>query len=439
MKPLIVREHKRYGFYALFALNILLLFCNYALQISIPWLAFVAILVFTALIGDMDELIAVCVCCIAWSQAIKSHYVIICCCVIILLKYGKKIKIDLGIIPIILIVIWEFFHCFSGNVNIQSMISFVCLYMFFILIFFIRDMKTIDYSFIMRNYAVAVLGVCCVLIFRLFIHSDFSLDKFFLDMQRLGQADEEIGGLVVNPNSLGILCVLAVGCLMQVRSTGEKRTLDIFLMVSILVLGALTCSRTYLGCLIILCVFSIVVSDRGIKYKLGFLFGCIILLLISLFLLHLIFPEVLDMFIARLTAEDITSGRSDLFMEYNNYLLSSPNVLIWGLGAINFDEKIMRLSISFNVPHNGIQEILLAWGIIGLVLFIAMIWVMIRRSKQENSHQSLANYALLIVLLAKIMVGQVITSHYTMLSFVLIYLSLCQDCSSEKIKKFIIR
>lgn len=432
MKFLISKACNRNRFYALFAINMVLLFFNYALQISIPSVAFVAVLVVVAAIGDMDEIMAVCICCVSWCEAIKWHYVIIFCCFIFVIKYGKKIKLDVGIIPIVLIVIWEFLHCFSSGANLKNMVSYAFLYVIFICLFFIRDMEAVDYSFILRTFSIAVLGVCCILILRLLIHYNFSFDKAFWEMQRLGLADEEIGGMVINPNSLGVLCVLAVGSLMQIRSAGEKKTVDMPLIVSILALGALTCSRTYLACLLILCIFLLVVSDRGIKDKLKFLSGSIIALLITVSLLYLLFPATLDMYIRRLYAEDITSGRDVLFITFHNYLFSSAKAFAWGLGVINLGEAVMQLSISFNVPHNGIQEIMVAWGIIGLLLFIAMILVLIRRSKQENPHQLWSNYALLIVLFAKIMVGQVITSSYTMLSFALIYLSLCQDCSNEK-------
>ena len=161
MKLLIPKERNRYLFYVLFALNILLLFCNYALQISIPFFVYIAILVFVAFIGDRDELISACICCIAWSEAIKLHYVVILCSIIFVFKYGKKIKLDFGVIPVVLIVIWEFLHCFSDKTNLNGMVSYAFLYVFFALIFFARDMKTIDYPFIMRNFAIAVFGVCC--------------------------------------------------------------------------------------------------------------------------------------------------------------------------------------------------------------------------------------------------------------------------------------
>ena len=305
MKLLIPKERNRYLFYALFVLNVLLLFCNYALNVSIPFVVFIAILAVAAFLGDMDELISVCICCIAWSQAIKWHYVIIFCCLIFVIKYKRKIKPDAGIIPIVLIVLWEYLHCLSSGANLKNMVSYTFLYVFFVFLFFIRDMKTIDYTFIMRNFAITVFSVCCILMLRLLIHNNFSFNMAFFDMQRLGITDEEIGGMVINPNSLGVLCVLAVGCLMQIRTVGEKKITDMLLMVLILVLGALTCSRTYLVCLLILCVFLLVTSKGGLRNKFKFLLSVVLVLVISLTLMYTIFPETLYMFIQRFYVDDI--------------------------------------------------------------------------------------------------------------------------------------
>ena len=432
LKSLILKECSRLRFYVLFSLLLLLLFLDYALLISIPSLVYIALLVCASFLGDQDEILSVCICCIPLCTAIDWHYVVIFCIAIFVFKYGKNIKLDFGVIPIILILVWEILHCFDGAANLKMIIAYFFLYSFLIMLFFLRDLRAIDYGFIMRNFAIAVFWVSCVLLLRLLIHNNFNLDIVFLDMQRLGLSDEEVGGMIINPNSLGVQCVLAVGGLAQIRSSGQKKAFDILLAILILLFGALTVSRTYLGCLLLLGVFLIVVSDMGLKGKLKLLFGSLSALLISVLLLCLVFPAVPEMFIQRLNAEDITGGRAALFSAYNDYLFSSAKAILWGLGSLNLGTKVMQMSIVNNVPHNGIQEILVAWGIIGLALFVAMILVLIRRSKQENSRQSWANYSLLIVLIAKIMVGQVITSTYTMLSFALIYLSLCQDFSGKK-------
>ena len=429
MRFLLIKENNRYRFYVLFSLLMLLLFLNYALLISVPSLIFVGILVLMAFLGDRDEIISVCICCIPLATAMPWYYVIAACIIIFLIKYGRDIRLDLGVLPIALIVFWEFLHCFSGGANLKMMISFACLYLFLIMIFSMRGIQRLDYIFILRNFAIAVLAICCILTLRLLMHSNFNFDITFLNMQRLGISDEEISGLIVNPNSIGIQCVFAVCGLIQIRTAGQKKVFDLFLIIFILILGALTGSRTYLACLLILGVFIFATSKGDIRKKVKLLSVGVCVLAISIILLYIVFPTAIETFILRLNVEDISGGRSALFIAYGKYMFSSLKSMLWGLGSLNLGENVRQLAIAENVPHNGVQEIWVAWGFLGLLLFISVIFVLIRRSKQENPNQSRVNYSLLVIFLAKAMVGQVITSMYTMLSLALVYLCLCQDLS----------
>jgi hypothetical protein len=51
--------------------------------------------------------------------------------------------------------------------------------------------------------------------------------------------------------------------------------------------------------------------------------------------------------------------------------LSSISNFIFGIGLQDFQGKISSIhSVSINVAHNGIQEIWVVWGILGVVLSI---------------------------------------------------------------------
>ena len=423
-------------FYALFTLIMLLLFLKYALLVSIPSIVFGALFAVIAFFGNQNEIFAVCICCIPLSTAVPYYYIVLFCAVVYLLKYRENIRVDAGFIPILLLVAWELLHCFTGSISIISLVVQFVPYIFLIVCVFDRNIKTVNYGFVSRIFALSVLWVCCILIVRLMIQSNFRLDVAFINMQRLGLSEEEVKGLVVNPNSLGIQCVLAVSCLTQLRINRQKNIGDTFLIFSILILGSLTVSRTYLACLLILIIYILLFSDGGIRKKTKLILGMLLILVVVIVLINLLFPSVLELFIQRLEVDDITGGRGMLMETYNNYIFSSPKTLFWGIGLLGFGNKVINVyNIADSVPHNGIQEVLLAWGCPGLILFIFIFLVLIRRSKQENQNQTLINYLPLIIWVAKIMVGQVITSSYTMLAIVSVYLSLCYDLSSAEEQK----
>ncbi len=433
MTGLTIKVPHKWPFYTLFSLLMLLLFFRYALLISFPSVVFVGILAMMAFWGDREEILAVCICCVPLDAAVPFYCVLLFCIAVYAFKYGRNVRLDFGFIPIVLIILWELLHGFMGEMDLILMITLTIPYLLFVILFFIRDVKSVDYSFIVRTFSVMVLWICVILVVRLMILCDFQLDVAFFNMQRLGISDEEIGNLVINPNTLGVQCVLAVSCLLQLRINGQKNIGDLILIISILILGALTISRTYLACLLIMIVYLLIISKGGFKQKLKLLFGIIILLTISVFLMYSFFPTTMELFSQRLNIEDITSGRDSLFSVYNNYIISSAKTLFWGLGALNLGDKVTNIySIAENVPHNGIQEILVSWGIPGLLLVISMMFVMIRRSRQENPNQTMLNYLPFVILLAKIQVGQMVTSPYTMMAFALIYLSLCRNFGSTE-------
>ena len=422
------KKNSKLLFNTSFVLILLLLFLKYALLKSIPSMVFVALFAVIAFFGDREEIVVVCVCCIPLSTAIPYYYIVLFCAVVYLFKYRESIRVDVGFIPILLIIAWELIHCFDENISIISLVVELVPYVLLVVMFFDRSIKLVNYHFIARVFAISVFWVCCILVVRLMIQCDFKLEVAFINMQRLGLSEEEVEGLVVNPNSLGILCVLAVSCLMQLRMHGPRKIGDMFLIIFILILGTLTVSRTYLVCLLIMIFCLFIATSGGIKKKLKLLIGITLIVTVSLFVIKMLFPSVLELFMQRLKVEDITSGRDVLFATYNKYILSSPKSLFFGLGLLGFANKVMYVhNICANVPHNGIQEVLVAWGIPGLLMFSLMFYVLIRRSKQENENQTMINYLPLIIWIAKIMVGQVITSSYTMLTIALLYLSLCYN------------
>lgn len=431
MTGLKIKLTPKWSFYALFSLLMLLLFFRYSLLIYFPSIVFVAIFAMISMFGDRSIIFAVCLCCIPLYMSIQHYYVIAFCIIIYLIKYGRDIKLDLSFVPILLIVIWEILHCFLDSTNLKSMIAMVALYVFFILLISLHKIY-LNYGFIVRVFSVMVLWTIVLLIARLLIEANYNLNEAFINIYRLGYTEDDSINLITNPNSLGIQCVLAVSCLVQLRMCGQKKATDLLLIISLLVLGALTVSRTYLACLLIMVLYLFLVSKGGIKKKFSLLVGIVIVFFFGILVLNFLFPMVLKSFATRLDTRDITGGRANLLRVYNEYLISSAKSLFWGIGSNDMGTRVVtECNIFDGVPHNGIQELLVAWGIPGLLFFACFIFVLIRRAKQENPNLTLMNYLPLVILLAKTQVGQLITSPYTMLSFVIIYLGLCFDINKK--------
>ena len=106
--------------------------------------------------------------------------------------------------------------------------------------------------------------------------------------------------------------------------------------------------------------------------------------------------------------------------------------MFFGIGLNNLSEKVIDLyRVSFNAPHNGIQEIIVAWGIPGLLMLGLLILMMILESNKYVRRKNALNYSILLIILVKSMAGQILTSGYTLLALAFAYLSLCQDFSED--------
>jgi hypothetical protein len=172
----------------------------------------------------------------------------------------------------------------------------------------------------------------------------------------------------------------------------------------------------------------LLIGQKGsTKQKIYFFVGMTGAVLIALFLMNWLFPSVLEYYIGRFQDEDITTGRDYLMIKYHSYIDSHLEVLMFGIGVTDLSYKAVNIyQITSNAPHNSIQEIVLSWGLPGLLMIVFFILIMYMESKRYGKKKILLNFIPLIIILTKSMAGQLLTSGYTMLSLVLAYLSLCQ-------------
>jgi hypothetical protein len=135
-------------------------------------------------------------------------------------------------------------------------------------------------------------------------------------------------------------------------------------------------------------------------------------------------PDVFNSFVKRFFEEDISNGRIELFLFYNEHLLSDIRYLFFGVGIQNFTRSLANIyGYVNNVCHNGIQEILVCWGIPGLFMMASFLAAMIFNRKWYFKRRKL-NYIPLILLMVDIQAGQFLRSGIALLALSFAYLSL---------------
>ena len=412
-------RNKHASFYILMAILMTLTLAKYAFLLNIHKLILTLIVILMALLGDKDEILATIMCCIPLHNSINFYVATTVCSVVLVLKYINEFRFKGHIILVLSMIIWELLHCLDGNLNIVSFITSISPLVVLMIIISL-DIKHVDYLFIVRSMAIVWIGLCFVQLanFAMLTGGDFVFA--FANLQRLGVfiGNDALKLIAINPNT---------GLLQFVSVRKHKRT-DIVLILFLLFFGMIASSKTFLVCFVTMVVLFVWGQYGNVfqKFKTFTVITLVSILVVGIEALLL--PETLEFLLNRFSDPDVTTGRDVLMRDYHNYIMNNIDVMFFGVGLNEFGKKVLDIrNISFNVPHNGIQEIIIAWGLPGFFMMISMLLLMIFESKRYEKQKTLLNYIPLIIILLKSMAGQVLTSGYTMLALSFIYLSLWQD------------
>ena len=263
------------------------------------------------------------------------------------------------------------------------------------------------------------------------VQANFNFGIAIDNLQRLGGMSNDVGA-AINPNTLGIINVFAISGLIQIYPVNKFKKTSVIMISLLLLCGLLTASRTFVVCLLIMAVMFFIGQQGNPIKKVKFIISLFVFAIVITVVYALIFTENFRFFIGRFQTDDLFNGRDTIMFDYHRYITSNIWVMLFGVGLNNFGEKVINVyNISNAVPHNSIQEVVVAWGIPGLIMIGILIVMMILESTKYSGKKTILNYVPLIIILAKSMAGQLLTSGYTMLAFVLAYLSLCQNFSQS--------
>lgn len=432
-----LRQERSYlRFWVLFAALSAMIFVRYGLQIGIPRVLALVPVVVIALLGDKTELIAICMCLIPFHESLDFYYALVLVIAIYVFKNFRQIRINASFFLMLLMVLWELLHCLAGDFSpvtfVVSLAPIIAL-----VVFLCSDFSDLDYAFVVRAVAAAAMVVCVTMLVQLLWISRFDLASFFVNLRRLGALSEQsadrlqLSGGLVQTNSLGVICVLITATLLQLRFSGQSKRSDTYVMLTLLIFGTFTASRTFLVCLALM-IFLVLMGQKGVVKKLRYLGIAILALGFLVLLFSIFFTEQLEYFVSRFFEADITTGRDDLMVVYHRFITENMNVLFFGVGLQDYGDKLVNhYRVANNVPHNSIQEIAVIWGIPGLLLMAVLIFWLCYQAYRKMGRRKLINYIPVIIILFKSMAGQLLTSNYSMLALAFGYLNLVQDLNED--------
>lgn len=280
-----------------------------------------------------------------------------------------------------------------------------------------------DLSFFMRViiYGFAVLAVENLILYLAGVGSfqtgaEYSISSIGVLMNALGlEVTAAIYGLESGPKALGsVLIFLVAGSLIFMKEDKNKITfLPIFLVCSgmIIVSDARFYSMMILLLILVLAFYNMLVTKKALQlYILLYPFVPVLLLVIAGYLADLPGFDI----VARNASDNIStlSNRTLVWAAIGDEILEANLQLIHGYGAAGTVNSGINNEISYvfaggwentgvKTAHNSIFQILLDKGIIGLLVFIALLRSLLMTYHSSDSLESRAFlYGILVLMLS---------------------------------------
>lgn len=411
-------------------------------EIHFPVFLYVIIGAILCVLCNREEIVSF-ICSMAPFTAIVPYRYMIFVGLFFLLLKSKKIKPINGV-PILLIVLWEIMHSmFYGLTWIRTTRELIAI----IAIAIVLMCESIDYSdglSIISFSLMSLFGSAMTV-----VGASRSLGYSILSSNRLGdnyEVFEQYNGML-NSNLGSFMCVLsicAIGILITKNKEGNGKYLVLIALLSFFIF--LYKSKTAFLSLAIALVL-ILYLNYNFKHFCVILCGSIAMIVVGL---YYVFPNILAGILERFQAKDLSSGRVDIFRFYNNYLVENPLRLLFGVGLIDYKSRVaedVNLTqaeyIDMNsgatafvkghwtlvMSHNGIQEILITWGLVGLLLVIILLFVVF---KFEGQRRDFIFYIPIYFVLAYSLQGQFLSQEIQVIG--LLFAIVCMRLMDYKIK-----
>lgn len=407
-----------------------LMIARYLLNINVPAIIFLAVTLLPAWFGTKSEQLAMVASCIPLSVAFQYKYALLILSAAILIRNYWKLNRSGAFLIVMAMAIWEWWHAFYGRFSyVEYLRDFAELILLGLVLS--TDIYELNHKLVIRSLCISVVGVCMIMLVMQLKQFDFDLIAVFARSAhsfRFGQSNMEAGdyALNFNANNLGFICNLSTCGALLLAARKEHHWTDIAWAVCSAVFALMTLSRAAILCLAIVFVAYLFLSEGKPLQKIVSGVVGIVVAIVALLLLWLYVPSIFENIMERFQRSDVSNGRTSLLLYYGQFILSSPAYFFGGIGMQNIFEKVSPYYPVHDVPHMGIQEVWVAWGLVGVVLIMALFWKVVTASKQyAQGNRRAYQFVPLVLTLIFTTSGQLLTSSRALMALTFSYVALC--------------
>ncbi len=368
-----IRKNNNYVLVLSVVLMAAVLFARDLYGVNISRTLLIALSVFPAVVMNYESLVYYVFFLFSLTSGIPGNYIFPLLIMMIMIKKHSSFNRN-GIVFFVIVVFMEIIHFafYSFHISWSGTVGYFSN-LFFLFYFVSLNDDSVDINKCIIYFCLGLAVFLLAIFYITQINGDFEM--LLDDSGRLGytksisDAEDGVMMLNANPNGLGFFAVVGLSAVI-VLYTRKSISFVVMLALSALYLfvGALGVSRTFLFAVIVMLVLFLIFAglDLG-KAPLGRYFLLLVAALVALFVLSNT-SFIHNAYINRLSANMGTMGsRTTVFVEYNDYLFNHPLYLFLGTGAVHYRDVISDISVS---SHNGLQQILVSYGLVGLLFFL---------------------------------------------------------------------
>lgn len=400
------------------------------MDIGVPASAILLVAVLPAFFATPAQMLAMAISFISLGSGFQYKFALMAYVLIGIIRFGSRMHFSRLTLPLIMLVLWEMLHVLVWPLDLNELMRGFAEFVF---LWFVTclNLKEVDMKLLTRALAIATVGVCCITMYMqtTLVMGDVTEVMQQGETYRFGGGQVEEGenfGLNFNPNQLGLICNLAIAAVLVLMRMKKSSVFDLIMLCACVVFGCFTLSRIFLVCLSFLLLGVVMLSSGRLQQRISRLIMLSLLVGGVVVAINLLLPDVIENFMLRFEADDITNNRSFLFGFYNDHITSTANYCFFGIGLQDMGEKLTQLyGPTIEVCHHGIQEIWLAWGFVGVLMMGVWLWQMVVESKNWNPRRSYYSIMPFLMLLLYIQTGQLISSGTALMALVLAFAVMC--------------
>lgn len=404
--------------------------------VSVNRYIFIALATATFIVSEKKEIYAFIAFLTPLAVGISVTFITAIALVVILVKQ-KELKVHLiGLGCMVLILIMELLTSVRGFFSLTSYFRFAGIFVFSFLAMIDQE-KNYDYEKMVKFFVLGFFVAIASIIGQML--NEYSFEEILSLGIRLGDTRRFLGnnteGMLVsyNANDLGSICLLNINfCILLRLKTGNKWYMVAFVVSSLL--GLMTQSRAFLICYLISVLLFIFMTSRNTYETIKNISLLIVGVGGIIGLIYWLIPEYVTSLIERFGASDISGGRNEIFAFYLEKTTSSIDKVLFGVGLQHYADKYGY----FFSAHNATQEVIIAWGVLGLVVVIALLAIIFRHAKRQNPSAKKIQYIPLVMSLAIMQSLQGFSDRESMLRLMIAYfailMSMSKGMKKEKVK-----